>query len=113
MVPVALEPVLQRGHVADVQAEQVDFDAILMHRQLHAGHEAQARRIGSALRLGDAGEGVVVGEREGRESRLDARVDPDGRRVRTVGRRRVGVQVHVRVRVGRRAWHARVSGHGA
>jgi hypothetical protein len=66
--------------------------------ELDAGHDAYAKLLGHRCRFGDSGDRIVIGQRDGGEA--DALRFPDdvGRRARSVGCRRVRVQVDERRR---------------
>ena len=106
---VELELGLQRLDVAHMQAQQMHFLVTVVHAELHAGHEAQANDGGGALRLGHAGERVVVGQRKRREAGAMRGLDGGGGTQRSIGCGGMRMEVHA----GRDGRAARLSGHDA
>ena len=101
------ESLLHDADVLQVQAEQVRLDVVLDGAELDAGHDAHAEPLARRLCLGEAGDGVMIGKREGMQP-LSLGLLDDGRRGQcTVGRRRVAVQVDERARRRRAAGHGR------
>jgi len=88
-------------------SQEMDLDPVLMDAELDPGHEAEPEAIRRGLCLGDAGERVVIGERESDDAGAMGRFDGGGRRRSAIRGRRVRVQVDVTRRRGR------VTRHGA
>ena len=87
----------RRAGVVDVVAEDVQFAtdrrAVVDRRDLHRGHDAHAHALARLDRLGDAGDRVVVAQRQQLDARLGGALHDLRRRQRAVGVRRVRLQV--------------------
>ena len=94
--------VLQRGQQRgvggiDLVAEDVQVLVLAVHaRELRGGREPDPVLARGGRRLGDPGDGVVVGEREQLDARGGRARDHLGGRQRPVGVRRVRLQVERR-----------------
>ena len=73
--------------------EDVKTHTVVLRGELDAGDQLQAGQRGCGPGLGDAGDGVVVGEGHGLQSALPAQIEQLGRRQRAVGETGVRVQV--------------------
>ncbi len=87
------ERALERLELTEVQPEHVDLAVVLDRAQLDAGDDTHAQPIAGGPRLVEAGQRVVIGERDDGEPRGVSRFHDRGRRRSPVGRRRVHVQV--------------------
>jgi hypothetical protein len=83
---------VQLGARRDPVGEHVHAVALQPARQLHAGHQREARRQGPA-RLGVAGQGVVIGERDDVEAGLPGPAHHLRRGIGPVRGGAVGVEV--------------------
>jgi hypothetical protein len=84
------------ARVREMQSEDVRFRVALDGAQLDTGDEAHTEGRRLCRRFGDAGHGVVIGERDRRQSGAVRGAHHIGRRARPVGRGRVRVQIDER-----------------
>ena len=84
---------VDRNRAAEMKAEHVRLVLVLDRAQLDPGHETNAKALTLHHRFGEPGGRIVIGERDGRETRLVRFLDDDGRRESAVRRRRVRVEV--------------------
>jgi len=83
----------ERVLVRDVQREEMHLDVAVVRAQLAPRNDAYAELARGGRRLGDAADRVVVGERDGAESRVASGANHVRGRERAVGRDGVGMQV--------------------
>lgn len=88
-----VQAALDRPRIAQMQTKQVRFVVALHGTQLHAGHDAHPLDTTSLGGLGESGDGIVVGERDGCEPDLAGGTRHCRRRTRTIGSSRVRVQI--------------------
>jgi hypothetical protein len=89
---------------AEMQSQQVGLALVLECAQLHAGDDVDPVSFSRGAGILDAVNRVVVGERDGGQTSARRRLDELRRGDRTVGRRRVHVQVD-------EAWRGRTRRH--
>ena len=88
------EPRLKLGLFGiEEEAEDVDVVAVTARRKLARGHGHEARAFRRGLELGQAVDGIVIGEREHRETGVDAPGHELRGRLEAVRERRVAVQI--------------------
>ena len=79
----------------EVQAQHVHFAVAFDGTELHARNDSDSESFTCLTSLGDAGERIVIGERDRLETGSLCRLDDAGRRYGAVGRRRVHMQIDV------------------
>ena len=84
---------LDQVEALEVKSENVYLAAVIIGAQLDARDDAQAEPLTGASGRVDAGDGVVIGERDRAQAGRSCRCGDVLRRPRAVGRRRVHVQV--------------------
>jgi hypothetical protein len=100
---------LQLPRIGQVESEDVRFHVALDGAQFHAGHHADAELLGRRGRLGDAGDRVVIGQRDGGKADAFGLANDVGWGARSIGCSRVRVQIDERgcaVAVSGRSAHA-------
>ena len=91
---LTVDPLHQHRRVrVHPQAEHVDFPAAAQHRQLDARHQGDAVPVRGAARLGQAGQGVVVGERQGVDAVIGGAGHQIGGRQHAVRGQAVAVEI--------------------
>ncbi len=83
-----------RVDAAEIEAEEVEFPGREGDLDFDAANEPHAPKGRFALRLGEAGDRIVVGERQGGDSRLCGEGDEFRRRITAVARRAVTMEIY-------------------
>jgi hypothetical protein len=89
------ERLAHRVELGEVQSKNVDLVGRFVRRQFHTGHEFDSEALGGFTSWWNSFHRVVVGECERLKPGVSGREDNDLRGVRSIGRRRMEVEVDV------------------